>query len=83
MNIKQKQLCTDKNQASVAQQLDIRTNEQSHGNNQATSSIKEIITTENSTQYKEIQDQIKQLISEITKLKAKEMGDEPIPISTH
>ena len=36
----------DKNQASVTQQLDIRTNEQSHHNNQATSDIKET-TTEN------------------------------------
>ena len=60
------------------QQLDIRTNEQSRGNNQATSSIKETMTTENNTQYKEMQDQIKQLTSEITKLKAKGMDGESI-----
>ena len=36
----------DKNQASIAQQLDIRTNEESHCNNLATSSIKETITTD-------------------------------------
>ena len=68
----------DKNQASIMQQLDIRTNEQSRGNNQATSSIKETMTTENNTQYKEMQDQIKQLTSEITKLKAMGMNDESI-----
>ena len=36
----------DKNQASITQQLDIRTNEQSH-NNQATSDIKETTTKNN------------------------------------
>ena len=46
----------DKNQISIAQQFDIRTNEQSHRNNQTTSSIKETITTKNNTQHKEMQD---------------------------
>ena len=42
----------DKKQASIAQQLDIKTNEQSY---QATSSIKEAKTTENNMRYKEMQ----------------------------
>ena len=46
----------DKNQESIAQQLDIRTNEQSQCNSQTTLSTKETITTENNTQHKEMHD---------------------------
>lgn len=53
----------DKNQASIAQQLDTRTHKQSLRNSQATPSLKGKIATKNNTQYKEKQDQIKQFTS--------------------
>ena len=66
----------DKTQRSIGQQLDIQNNEKTFHNRNTLTTAKETTSERDDIKYKEMQEKIKILISEITKLKHRDSNKE-------
>ena len=66
----------DKAQRSILQQLDIQINQNTFHNRNTLASAKEITSERDDIKYKEMQEQIKILTSEVTKLKHRDSNKE-------
>ena len=71
----------DKTQRSIVQQLDIQNNENTFHNRNTLTTAKETTSEKDDIKYKEMQEQIKTLTSEVTKLKHTDSNKEQQALS--